>query len=99
MVVERVADESASEEALDQESRDALSAWQFAVRKLPEWAHDARRGVELEDLVRWYEQTWKDPQFIEPAPQPGLDALTDELTDPRSHRDFMSTPGLAGRSG
>ena len=98
MVVERVADESASEEALDQESRAALSAWQCAVRNLPEWAHDARRGADLEALVRWYERTWNDSQFVERPPQPGLDALTDELTDPRT-ADFMNTPGLAERSG
>ncbi len=86
MVVERVDDEAVSERGLDQESADALSAWHATVCKLPAWAHDARRARELEQLVQWYACTWNAPQGTEPAPQAGLDALTDELTDPRCHR-------------
>ncbi len=81
-----VADDEASREpALARRAREALQSWWATVENIPRWAHDARRSEALEEIVRWYERVFADPACVDPAPLAGLDALTDELTEARSH--------------
>jgi hypothetical protein len=64
-----------------------------AVLNIPRWARGEGRTRALERVVQWYERACSDTTFAEPPPLEGLDALTDELSEARSH------DGLGGLAG
>jgi hypothetical protein len=60
-----------------------IQGWRPLVAGLSQWAQRSARRAPLEDLTRWYERASGDSSFAEDPPLEGLDALTDELTEPR----------------
>jgi hypothetical protein len=60
-----------------------IQGWRPLVAGLSQWAQRSARRAPLEDLTRRYERASGDSSFAEDPPLEGLDALTDELTEPR----------------
>ncbi len=78
-------DQASSESALARSALESLQSWKATVRNIPRWAHQTRRLTALIGIVRWYEQVCDQPDYAEGPSLDGLDALTDELTEARSH--------------
>jgi hypothetical protein len=95
VVMEYSADEESSAEAkLARDAGKALQGWRPAVLNIPNGARGEGRIRALENVVRWYERACSDTAFTEPAPLEGLDALTDELTEARSHDGLGRLAGV-----